>query len=156
MNKLLIILVLVAVLGGGYYVMTKGQSSQEPTPTDAMTAEGDEFFEEDATESYGTEEGATLDAGTVKEFTVEGTEFAFDLKTITVNKGDTVKINFTNGGKYTHDWVVDEFGARTKVINGGESDSVTFVADQVGSFEYYCSVMQHRKQGMVGQLVVEE
>lgn len=33
--------------------------------------------------------------------------------------------------------------------------SVTFVADTLGTFEYYCSVGNHRAQGMVGNLVVE-
>ena len=40
-------------------------------------------------------------------------------------------------------------------INGGETDSIEFVADKVGTFEYYCSVGQHRSMGMVGKLTVE-
>ena len=34
--------------------------------------------------------------------------------------------------------------------------SVTFIADQEGSFEYYCSVGNHREEGMVGTLIVED
>jgi nitrite reductase (NO-forming) len=86
---------------------------------------------------------------------VDSFEMGFSLKTLTVKKGDTVKITLTNSGKYTHDWVVDEFSARTKVIKNGESDSITFVPDKAGTFEYYCSVMTHRSQGMVGKLIVE-
>jgi plastocyanin len=95
----------------------------------------------------------TADNVSVKEFTVTGTTFAFNPKTITVNRGDTVKINFVNSVGM-HDWVIDEFNARTPVIQVGQSATVTFVADKSGSFEYYCSVGNHRQMGMVGTLVV--
>ncbi len=55
----------------------------------------------------------------------------------------------------THDWNVDEFEARTKQIKNGETDSITFVAGKAGSYEFYCSVGQHRANGMVGTLVVQ-
>lgn len=87
-------------------------------------------------------------------FDVVGTDFAYDIKQIKVKKGDTVTINFRSKDGF-HDWVLDEFDAATERINEGESDSVTFVADKTGTFQYYCSVMNHRGQGMVGYLVVE-
>ncbi len=87
-------------------------------------------------------------------FTVSGTNFAFDVEEIRVNQGDTVTINFESA-EGVHDWVVDEFGAATEVVQPGTPTSVTFVADQAGTFEYYCSVGSHRAQGMVGTLIVE-
>ena len=56
-----------------------------------------------------------------------------------------------------HDWVIDEFSARAKQIQAGETDTVEFVANKKGTFEYYCSVGNgfHRQQGMVGKLIVE-
>ena len=89
-----------------------------------------------------------------KEFTIRGGMFWFDPKNITVQKGDTVKIIFTNT-EGTHDLVIDEFNVATKKTNAGESDTVQFVADKMGTFEYYCSVGNHRQMGMVGKLVVE-
>jgi nitrite reductase (NO-forming) len=137
MNKLFSFIVVLVVIGGGYYFL-KGNSSfqsvvdqKKIAPTEMMAQEG------------------------VKEFTVTGDNFSFDLKEIKVKKGDMVKINFINKeGK--HDWVVDEFNAATDVIEADQSDSVTFTADKAGTFEYYCSVMEHRKMGMVGSLIVEE
>jgi uncharacterized cupredoxin-like copper-binding protein len=32
---------------------------------------------------------------------------------------------------------------------------VQFVADKTGTFEFYCSVGNHRQMGMVGTLVVQ-
>jgi len=89
----------------------------------------------------------------IKTFIVEGGMFYFSPKEISVNKGDKVKIVFKNV-EGVHDWVVDEFNARTKIIKTGETDEVEFIADKTGSFEYYCSVGTHRQQGMVGVLKV--
>ena len=89
-----------------------------------------------------------------KVFTVTGLDFTFDLKEIKVKKGDTVQIVFKNT-EGMHDWRVDEFNAATKKIRTGEQDTVTFVADKVGTFEYYCSVGKHRAMGMKGNLIVQ-
>jgi plastocyanin len=92
--------------------------------------------------------------GEVKTFTVEGKNFSFSPATINVNKGDTVKIIFKNTGGF-HDFVIDELNAKTKVISDGQSETIEFVASKSGSFEYYCSVCEHRKMGMKGTLVVK-
>ena len=55
-----------------------------------------------------------------------------------------------------HDFVIDELGVKSSVAKSGHSTSVEFVADKVGSFEFYCSVGQHRTNGMVGTLTVTE
>ncbi len=89
-----------------------------------------------------------------KAFTVTGNNFSFDVKEIKVKKGETVKITFKNSEGF-HDWRVDEFNAFTKTIAADKEDVITFVADKSGTFEYYCSVGQHRAMGMVGKLIVE-
>lgn len=90
-----------------------------------------------------------------KTFTLDGKPFAFSLKEIRVKEGDVVTITLTNSGGL-HDWVVDEFNARTKQIKQGETDTIEFVADKAGTYEYYCSVANHRQLGMVGKLIVED
>ncbi|MCI0565693.1 plastocyanin/azurin family copper-binding protein [bacterium] len=54
-----------------------------------------------------------------------------------------------------HDWKIDEFNAATKKNHSDETDAIEFVADKTGTFEYYCSVGDHRTRGMKGILVVE-
>lgn len=90
----------------------------------------------------------------VKEFQVEAKPFSFTPNVITVKQGDTVTI-VLNNTKGMHDFRIDEFSVATKKISEGESDTVQFVADKKGSFEYYCSVGNHRAMGMKGTLVVE-
>lgn len=90
----------------------------------------------------------------VREFTVSGKNFSYDQNTITVKKGDRVKITFNNTGGF-HNLVIDEYGVTTKTAQAPFSDTIEFTADKVGSFEYYCSVGSHRAQGMFGVLKVE-
>lgn len=90
----------------------------------------------------------------VMTFSVEGTPYSFTPDEIKVKRGDLVRIEFTsvNG---LHDWVIDEYNARTAQLNTGQSETIEFIADKTGTFEYYCSVGNHRQMGMVGNLIVE-
>ena len=77
----------------------------------------------------------------------------FSLNEIKVKKGDTVKITITNTAG-THDFVLDEFNvAKETPLN--QPVVVEFVADKVGTFEYYCSKYNHRQLGQKGNLIVE-
>lgn len=89
-----------------------------------------------------------------KSFTILGSNFAYDIKEMRVNKGDKVAVTFRSVDGF-HDWVVDEFDATTEKVSTGNETTVTFVADKTGEFEYYCSVGSHRAQGMIGNLIVE-
>lgn len=143
MSKMMIIgvsgalIVLVVVIGS---VLLGKAGNPAPTPT--------------ATATPGPTTTTTTTTGSIKTFTVEGGDFFFKPNTIKVKKGDTVKIIFQSSAGQ-HDFVIDEFKVRTKLIRSGESETVEFVADKTGSFEYYCSVAQHRKLGMKGTLIVE-
>lgn len=92
--------------------------------------------------------------GNVVEVTVEGSNYKFSPAVITAKKGDTVKLVFSSSGGI-HDLLIDEFGVQTSQLGEGEGEEVEFVADKIGTFEYYCSVGNHRKMGMTGKLVVE-
>lgn len=101
------------------------------------------------------ETGVGMDVDlTAKVFDISGAHLAFSQKEIRVKEGDTVVINFTSTDG-THDWALDEFDAKTGRVDEGKTSSVTFVAERKGTFEYYCSVGEHRANGMVGKLIVE-
>jgi len=89
-----------------------------------------------------------------KTFNLSAKPFEFSLKEIRVKQGDLVRINLVVE-QGMHDWAVEGFGARTKLLKADESDSIVFRADKSGTFEYYCSVANHRQMGMVGKLIVE-
>jgi plastocyanin len=89
----------------------------------------------------------------VKEFLVSGSNFTFDVPSINVAKGDRVKITFKNN-EGTHNLLIDGLNLGTETIGAGEEDSIEFTADQEGIFEFYCSVGNHKEQGMMGTLMV--
>lgn len=143
-KNMMVILALVVILGGGAWYLS---SNKRP----AMETQNDTVLEGSPT--------TALDAADAKkaamEATVEGSEFKFSPTTLSFKKGDSVTLTLKNMGKMPHDFVVDELGIRTKVIQGGETDTITFTPDKTGMFEYYCSVGKHREMGMKGSLVVE-
>src|SRR3990167_8197907 len=153
-NNLMIgIIVLVVIAAGAYLYM----NSQTPSAGITDEATNDAIVKEESNETK-VEEQSENSANTdqsAKEFTLSASSFKYDITEIRVKKGDTVKITLNNTGGM-HDWMVAEFDARTKQITDGQTDTITFVADQAGEFEYYCSVGNHRAIGMVGKLIVEE
>jgi len=165
-NRILMIAVVVLVIiGAGAFLLTKNSTSTmpaaNPTPTQAMmkavetttpTASPSEAMKVSGTPSPSDAMKATT--GSVKELTVSGSNFKFAPATLSVKKGDTVKLTFTSSGGM-HDLVIDEYNVKTKVIPSGQSETVTFVADKAGKFDYYCSVSNHRAMGMQGTLTVQ-
>jgi plastocyanin len=137
----------------------KSPVSPEPQTVDTPQVGTDVGMELPVADTVISEEG-TLDIAPTKPvvvakvFDVKGVNYGYDVQEIRVKKGDTVTINFTSTSGF-HDWVVDEFDARTEKVQAGGTTSVTFVASKVGTFEYYCSVGSHRQMGMVGKLIVE-
>lgn len=102
----------------------------------------------------GTNVVNTAPQPTTRTFTITGQDFSYSPNEIRVKQGDTVKISFKNAGGF-HDFVLDEFGVKTDSIASGATANVEFVADKTGTFEYYCSVGNHRQMGMKGNLIVE-
>lgn len=85
---------------------------------------------------------------------VEGGSFYFKPNQIKVKMGEKVKIIFkVSGGP--HNFVIDEFGVQTKLTAGGETSEVEFTPNKADTFEFYCSLGNHRAMGMKGTLIVE-
>lgn len=166
MKGILIGVVIVLIAVAGYLLLGGGSPDASPTPTALSTATPAATGSPSATKTPAVtgspkvsptaspKATATPTTGAVKTFNVIGTPFAFSLSEIKVKKGDTVKIVFTNQ-QGTHDWVIDEFNARTAVLQAGKTQTIQFVANKTGTFEYYCSVGTHRQMGMKGNLIVE-
>jgi len=149
MKGIIIAIVIILVAVGGYMLLSKGGAVEAtPTPTALSTSTPS------MSASPKPSASASPVAGAVKTFNVTGKPFSFTPSEIKVKKGDTVKIVFKNE-QGSHDWVIDEFNARTKVLSSGQAETIQFVADKTGTFEYYCSVGTHRQMGMKGKLIVE-
>ena len=157
-NIFVAVVVVIVLIGGGWWFYSQS------TPVDTSGAAGT-MLEGSEMPDNGMVGGDaqmplpgtdTPDTVVVREFTVKGSSFSFAPAAMSVKKGETVRVTFVNEAG-THDWVLDEFtGARTKVLGAGASETVEFVADKAGTFEYYCSVGKHREMGMKGTLTVTE
>lgn len=91
----------------------------------------------------------------VHDFTITGKNISYDLKEMKVKKGDKVRVTFKNAEGF-HDWKLEGYNVGTKQMPAGQSETVEFTADKVGTFEFYCSVGKHRQMGMKGNFIVEE
>lgn len=152
------IILVVVLIGGGYWYMTQ-------TPDVVMDSErammeqpetGDDtngMIGENANSEMGAGDvPATNDAA--RAITIDAKNFAYSQKEIRVKRGEPVTLTLTVSDGF-HDLVVDELGVRTKKMSKGQADVVTFTPEKTGTFEYYCSVGTHRAMGMVGKIVVE-
>lgn len=159
MNKNLMvgIVVVIVLIGAGWFLL-----KDRMMPSDTQTQTSEELtVPSDSSLTASSVPGAVVEStgssameGDAKEFTVSASNFKFDMPEIKVKKGDNVKITFKNTQGF-HDFVIDEYNVKAKQAQGPSEEALTFVADKVGEFAFYCSVGQHRSMGMEGKLVVE-
>src|SRR5215213_2105339 len=118
-NMLIIIGIVLVLLIGGVLLINNSKSSA-PTASPAVSENSNpttapaEMSPEAMIDASRSGDAMTTDStssGTVKQFTVMGSAFKFEPTTLTVNKGDKVKITFKNTGG-THDFVIDEFNVQ--------------------------------------------
>ena len=146
------------LIGGGafFFISNNKNAAMKADDNSTMNQTENSTLNETITEPTTVMGGESDAEGLVKTFEVSGTaSFDFDPAEIRVKQGDTVRIVFTSTGGM-HDFVIDEFDVKTKILQAEESETIEFVASEAGTFEYYCSVGNHRQMGMVGKLVVEE
>lgn len=155
-NSLIIILVVLAVLIGGIFLFN---GSSEIVDTDQTSGGAQDAgqtpppYTGDDQESDQDDTGTTPGSSEIKEFTIKESNFKLNPSTITVNKGDTVKITVINDGG-THNLFIRDYNERTDIISSG-SRILEFVADKTGTFDMWCEVGTHRSLGMEGQLIVK-
>lgn len=87
-------------------------------------------------------------------FEVDAEDIKYDQTTLEIPANTDVQVKIVNKGVLQHDFTIDELKVASKLLNGGESDTVTINAP-AGEYEYYCSVPGHREAGMVGKLTVK-
>jgi plastocyanin len=133
--------VFLALVVGVILFMRKPQTGSQVTTSPSPTP-------------VATNEGQPSEVG-VREIEVIGTEYAFSPVTLSLTKGQKVKLTFKNMGRMPHNFVIEELGINTKTIQGGQSDTVEFTPSEVGIFAFYCSISNHRQMGMEGSLEVK-
>ncbi len=163
MNPMLIVgaLVLVLILGGVYLVSKKSTTSTNTTATSDSTAmdtapEGSELNDTAGSEMQPIDSQVTdtvIDAD-AQVVNIEGGSFYFKPNEIRVKAGTPVKIVMT-AADMMHDFNIDALNVKMPITKAGETGTVEFTPMTKGTFEFYCSVGNHKAQGQVGKLIVE-
>lgn len=129
-------------------------TTEEVTQTESMSHPP--VAEDNTDLASGTSELTELeDQEDVEIIVVEAGSFYYKPNEIRIKKGQKVRIEL-HSVSMMHDFVIDELGVKIPVTQSGEVGIVEFTADTAGTFEYYCSVGNHKAQGQIGTLIVEE
>ena len=88
------------------------------------------------------------------EITITAKFATFEPSTITVAKGQIVRLTVTSTDIY-HTFTIDELGIDVPV---GSRQTVTkeFTVEEAGTFAFYCDVGNHRSAGMEGTFKAAE
>ena len=156
MKNKTIFLILIAILALALIVGCVDESENYDTVDDSEEVPSEESETED-------EEETTLDEpetvpeesdSDVKEFTMTAKQWEFSPDTITVKKGDKVKLTITSED-VSHGFILGEYRINER-LEPGETTVVEFDANLRGTFTFFCSVpcgAGHTR--MNGKLVVE-
>ncbi|MBI4302607.1 MAG: cupredoxin domain-containing protein [Chloroflexi bacterium] len=149
----LVILVLVACKKSG---VTTPTSTPKPiaTPTSTSTPKPTTPTPT-STSTPSSQPTATPTTGPsqVREVAVTATYPRFSPTTITVAKGETIRLKFTSTD-VAHTFTVDELGINIPV-GEGQTSTKDITLDKAGTFSFYCAIPGHRSAGMVGTLNVQ-
>ncbi len=160
-SKIIIVLLLASIVL--FFGCTQTVENVEDTTDNTEITDNTEVVNDTTNETIDetteVQDETNTTTGETKVFVLTGDKFRFFLDgeetpTLRVNEGDTVRIELS-AIDMPHDWVVDELAVRTEIFAPGSSGFVEFVANQKGTFEYYCSVGSHKAMGMTGTLIIE-
>lgn len=150
---IIVLVALIAIAGFAYFNMSKSNSMNKEENMEMTTSSA-------PTEPSPTPDAMMMDKETTGSasqavvINLEAGSFYFKPNVIKVKKGDTVKV-IVSSKDMMHDFNIDEFNVHMPIVKSGNTGTVEFVASKAGTFEFYCSVGEHRKMGQVGTLTVE-
>ena len=148
----LLVLVVLLMYGCAQQAVTGTQPEPtiDETPVEPVVEEVATVKEPEKPVETKTEEPKEV----VREFTMTAKRFEYDPSTITVNKGDKVKITITSMDT-THGFRLPEFEI-SEEISPNNPVTIEFVADKIGDFDFWCTVYCGSGHGgMRGKLIVE-
>ena len=144
MSRTTVWVILGFILGIGVvaiYMVSSPRTSISPSTKE--TPVGMEEIEEDVSDDSGL------------EVTIKMSEYIISPSVISVDAKKNTTFILKNLGFTTHNFVIDELGIYSGVIPPGESKTITFMAEEPGEYDFYCSVGNHRENGMEGVLIVK-
>lgn len=106
-----------------------------------------------ASEAAATTTSEAPPAGGATAISVETVDLAFNPKELTGAANQDVVITITNNGALAHDFSIPDLGITSKMLNPGESTTVTVNA-AAGTYNFECTVPGHAAAGMTGTITL--
>ncbi len=157
-KKLLGVLVLALVIFGGFWWLNNDDENTVKDDDVEQTQAQDESTAETKVSLTINEADAPLADAVIGDNvqTLELGNFFFEPNQLTFAAGSTVALDLKNSEGF-HDFVIDELGVQTETFSAGTTERVEFTipADASGEYKFYCSIGNHREQGMEGTLIVQ-
>ena len=94
-----------------------------------------------------------------RTISVTASEFRFEPSTLSVDPGETVRVELSNDGQIAHNFTITTLDQKTATIQPGKTSRLTFTAPEApGTYpiRFVCSVPGHEDAGMIGEIVVSE
>jgi plastocyanin len=97
--------------------------------------------------------GSASSAG--QQLTVTARDNVFDPQEMSMQANQSTAVTLRNQGTAIHNWeilnVTDKDGkpVKTKLISGGQSDTIVFTMSRTGTFDYFCEVHPAEMRGKI-------
>ncbi|MFC4024744.1 cupredoxin domain-containing protein [Oceanobacillus longus] len=102
---------------------------------------------------FATTEVEREPADTTNEMVVELHDDYFNPNAITIANGEATELLLKNVGQKEHTFTVEKLDIDVE-LQPGEQKTITVKPDETGTYELICRF--HEKEGMVGEVIVEE
>jgi plastocyanin len=153
----------LGVIIPGIYLATSNNEAEQDTSTDTVNEATDTNTSDPATSgpaddtSMFNPDAPDRVENSQYDYMIDMTNYAYSIEEIQAEPGETINI-LLNSEEGTHDFVIDELDVDSGIVNAGGQTELTFSipedAEAGTSYEYYCSVGNHRQLGQVGTLVI--
>jgi len=153
MNKTVVIIGAVIIFAGaGVYALTANSDDDSSVSQTPNTSQSEAVT---ATPANNAEKQDMIE-NSDQTIDIVMSNFEYSQDTITASPGDIVTVNLSVASG-SHDFVIDELNVQSEVIGRSGTDTITFTVpeDAAGqTYSFYCSIGNHRAQGMEGELVI--
>ena len=149
MKKMLLLMTTMVILAA--CSRTNTPATEEKMPAVNVETDQNGQMMEESNEN----EGAMMESDAMTDtVAVEASNYKFSTNEIRVKQGEKLIVTLTNK-EGMHDFVIDDLKVNSGMVEAGTSKEITIPTDTAGTYEFYCSVGNHKQMGMKGTLIIE-
>ena len=153
MRRLLTIAVTVMLTAGALTIATGAEATAKSSGCGtAMSTKKSSSMDMDMGHKKSAMENNCPVVAGAREITVTGNAFSFSPPQITMAAGETVTISLT-ASDIAHDFYVKGIG-HVVHAKAGKTARGSIRIRKAGTYKFWCTILDHKKQGMTGTITV--